>query len=64
MELALSSRCELCVIPMQDYLLLGSEARINVPGVAQGNWRWQMKEDAFSQELSEVIATMVARYDR
>ena len=63
-ELALGSRCELCVIPMQDYLLLGSEARINVPGVAKGNWRWQMEKDAFSHELAESIAEKTIRCGR
>ena len=63
-ELALSSRCELCVIPMQDYLLLGSEARINVPGVAEGNWRWQMEAGAFNEKLAATIGEAAARYDR
>ena len=63
-ELALSSRCETCIIPMQDYLLLGSEARVNVPGVAKGNWRWQMDEDAFSHELAESIAEVTIRCGR
>ena len=63
-ELALGSRCELCIIPMQDYLLLGSEARINVPGVAKGNWRWQMEKDAFSHELAESIAEKTIRCGR
>ena len=63
-ELALSSRCELCIIPMQDYLLLGSEARINVPGVSKGNWRWQMDEDAFNKKLAAAIAEATARYGR
>ena len=49
---------------MQDYLLLGSEARINVPGVAEGNWRWQMEEDAFNEKLAAAIREATARYDR
>lgn len=63
-ELALSSRCTLCIIPMQDYLLLGSEARINVPGVAEGNWRWQMEKNAFDDKLAAAIRGATARYDR
>lgn len=63
-ELALSSRCDMCIIPMQDYLLLGSEARINVPGVAEGNWRWQMDADAFSSELAQSIAEKTFKYNR
>jgi len=63
-ELALSSRCELSIIPMQDYLLLGSEARINVPGVAEGNWRWQMEEGAFHEKLAAAIREATAIYNR
>ena len=63
-ELAHSSRCETCIIPMQDYLMLGSEARINVPGTAKGNWRWQMEGDAFNQKLAASIAEVTARYGR
>ena len=29
------------MVPLQDVLSLGAEARMNVPGVAEGNWRWQ-----------------------
>ena len=49
---------------MQDYLLLGSEARINVPGVAMGNWRWQMDKDAFTKKLAAAIYELTARYER
>ena len=63
-ELAHSSRCETCIIPMQDYLLLGSEARVNVPGVAKGNWRWQMDKDAFTKKLAAAIYELTARYER
>ena len=63
-ELAQSSRCDTCIIPMQDYLLLGSEARINVPGVAKGNWRWQMEEGAFTQKLAQSISELTMRYAR
>jgi len=63
-ELAYSSRCDTCIIPMQDYLLLGSDARINIPGVAEGNWRWQMDPDAFTPQLAQSIAEMTKRYNR
>ena len=63
-ELAHSSRCDTCIIPMQDYLLLGSDARINIPGVAEGNWRWQMEPDAFTPQLAQSIREMTERYNR
>ncbi len=37
----LETRACLAVIPLQDFLGLGSEARMNVPGQAEGNWRWR-----------------------
>jgi len=39
---ALHSRAKLAVVPAQDLLGLGSEARMNTPGIAEGNWRWRM----------------------
>jgi 4-alpha-glucanotransferase len=39
-KLALKSKAKLCIIPIQDVLSLGEEARINVPSCAMGNWEW------------------------
>jgi 4-alpha-glucanotransferase len=41
-EQALSSRCALAIVPVQDVLGLGSEARMNRPGVVGGNWTWRL----------------------
>ena len=48
MELAWSSRAALAMAPLQDLLNLGKEARMNMPGVAGGNWRWRCSEDMLS----------------
>ena len=40
-RLALSSPASVTIIPLQDLLNLGREARMNVPGRAEGNWRWR-----------------------
>ena len=40
-DLALSSRARLAIVPLQDVLGLGSEARMNVPGRTGGNWSWR-----------------------
>ena len=45
---------------MQDFLGLGSEARINVPGTSGGNWRWRLIEAQLSDEVREKIASMVS----
>ncbi|MDX6398138.1 MAG: 4-alpha-glucanotransferase [Gaiellaceae bacterium] len=52
-ELALSSRAALCMIPAQDVLGLGGEARMNTPGEAYGNWAWRLEPGALTPELAE-----------
>lgn len=39
----------LAIIPAQDFLMLGSEARMNTPGIAGGNWQWRMSHDQLDQ---------------
>jgi 4-alpha-glucanotransferase len=48
MGLAWSSVAALTIAPLQDVLNLGSGARMNVPGRAEGNWRWRCTEDMLS----------------
>jgi len=50
MRLAWSSSAALAIAPLQDLLNLGSEARMNVPGHADGNWRWRVREDMLSSQ--------------
>jgi 4-alpha-glucanotransferase len=50
MRLAWSSPAALAIAPLQDLLNLGSEARMNVPGHADGNWRWRVREDMRSPD--------------
>jgi 4-alpha-glucanotransferase len=49
---AWSSRAALAVAPLQDVLDLGTEARMNLPGTDEGNWRWRYAADALSRELA------------
>jgi len=42
-QLALNTNAEMVVIPLQDLLNLGSNARMNTPGVAEGNWKWNFE---------------------
>ena len=44
--------CNTVIVPMQDVLNLGSEARMNYPGTIGGNWGWRMKPGMLTQELS------------
>jgi 4-alpha-glucanotransferase len=60
-RLAWSSPAALAIAPLQDVLNLGSDARMNVPGRADGNWRWRSTIDMFCgpafQSLREVTET-------
>lgn len=47
-RLAWSSVAALAIAPLQDLLNLGTEARMNVPGSAEGNWRWRFTENMLS----------------
>ena len=56
---ALSSVANLAVIPMQDYLCLGDEARMNHPSTLGGiNWQWRMKPGAADDALADKIARL------
>ena len=55
---ALGSVGELAVIPLQDLLGLGSEARINTPGTTRGNWLWQLPPGALTAELASHCARL------
>lgn len=63
-RLALASTADLAVIPMQDYLGLNFEARINTPSTLGGNWTWRMKKDAFTPEIRERCRQMNRLYGR
>ncbi len=61
---ALSSVSDTAIIPMQDYLGLGSEARINTPSTLGDNWKWRMTQGQLTDELAEKIYKMSKMYGR
>lgn len=61
---ALASVADTAVIPMQDYLGLGNEARINMPSTLGDNWKWRMYAEEASEELAEKIRKMTRLYGR
>ena len=61
---ALSSVADTAVIPMQDYLGLGNEARINTPSTLGGNWQWRMKKKDFTSGLAKQIRMETKTYGR
>jgi 4-alpha-glucanotransferase len=61
---AWSSVASMAISPVQDFLGLGSEARINTPGVAAGNWQWRLRHGVLTDELAERIAKLTRVYSR
>jgi 4-alpha-glucanotransferase len=59
-----ASVADLCVIPMQDVLGLGSEGRMNVPSRADGNWTWRLQPGALTRALAARLATIAEVCDR
>ena len=59
-----SSIADISIAQMQDFLNLGNEARINMPSTLGKNWRWRVKEDAFTEELAEKIYKITKIYGR
>jgi len=58
-RIVLASPSALAVLPMQDLLGLGAEARMNLPGTATGNWRWRMAAGAASPALARRMRALV-----
>ena len=63
-RLALSSVANQAIIPLQDVLGLGTEARMNVPGKPVGNWEWRYQSDTLTQEVGERLKTLTETYGR
>src|SRR5271165_6944324 len=61
---ALTSVANLAVIPAQDVLGLGSEARMNVPSKVDGSWSWRLRSGALTPELAGKLAELVDVTDR
>jgi 4-alpha-glucanotransferase len=61
---AMASVARLCIVPCQDLLELGEEARFNRPGEAADNWRWRLRPEHLSVELAGRLRQMTERYGR
>ncbi len=64
MELVWSSTAALAIAPLQDVLNLGDEARMNIPGVALGNWRWRCTEAMLNDPAFEWLRDLTRRANR
>lgn len=63
-RVAQGSVAKLCVIPLQDILGLGSDARMNVPSKSDGNWGWRFEPGMLTDSVAEKLAALVEVADR
>jgi 4-alpha-glucanotransferase len=60
----LASVASIAIIPLQDVLGLGSEARMNLPGAVTGNWKWRCLASALTSEIKTKLRELTLLYDR
>jgi 4-alpha-glucanotransferase len=63
-ELAWSSPAPLAIVPLQDLLALGREARLNRPGTGRGNWRWSFRWSGWPDDLESRTRAALSRHGR
>lgn len=63
-RLALSSVANQAIIPMQDILGLGTEAQMNFPSKAEGNWEWRYRPDAIRDDLRDRLKELTHAFGR
>jgi 4-alpha-glucanotransferase len=61
---AFGSIADLAIVPVQDVLCLGSDARMNRPGTATGNWAWRLPPAALGDDLARRLRELTARCQR
>jgi len=63
-RLAFSSVAQFAIVPLQDLLALGSEARMNMPGRANGNWAWRCQSGALQDWHRDWLAHITRMFNR
>ena len=63
-EMAWASVAYMAVIPLQDLLGLGAEARMNIPGLASGNWGWRFRWDQIRGRHQKFLVEINRKYHR
>ena len=63
-RLALGSVARLAIFPLQDVLGLGTECRMNLPGMVQGNWEWRFTRDMLKPNIKEKLREFTQVYER
>ncbi len=59
-----TSVADTCIVPVQDLLNLGEEARMNMPSRPSGNWNWRVSQKALTEQLAAKLAALVEVTDR
>jgi 4-alpha-glucanotransferase len=62
--LALGTVANLAIFPFQDLLGLGTDARMNRPGIAEGNWAWRLAPDSLNVDIKGHLAYLTTIYGR
>ncbi|HLE24606.1 MAG TPA: 4-alpha-glucanotransferase [Thermodesulfobacteriota bacterium] len=63
-RLAMMSIANICIIPMQDILGLGEEAKMNRPSKTEGNWQWRLKPDQITSSQKGKLKEIIETYGR
>ena len=63
-RLAMMSVSDTAIVPLQDVLSLGSEARMNTPGIAEGNWAWRFTWKQLTPAITQRLADMTTMFGR
>jgi 4-alpha-glucanotransferase len=63
-EMAWASVASRAVMPLQDLLELGTEARMNIPGVAEGNWGWRFRWNQILGKHRKFLKEITKKYNR
>jgi len=61
---AMGSAADMCVIPVQDWLGLDNDSRMNVPGTVNVNWSWRLTPGQVTDALAEEVLIITKRYGR
>lgn len=61
---ALASVADIAIVPLQDVMGLGGDARMNVPGIGEGNWGWRFSRDQITNDMRGRLREMTKLYGR
>jgi 4-alpha-glucanotransferase len=61
---AMASKANTAIIPAQDLLELGADARMNLPGIAKGNWGWRLEAGVLTEMLAQRLRSLTMEYGR